>query len=251
MMNRAALSAVSALLLPGMAFAQGGPPLLTDDPETPEVKSWEINLAVTAEISRDETHFEAPIADINYGFTDRIQLKYEVPWVISNTSGETSQSGFGQSIAGVKYRFLDKDKAGVAVSTYPQITFSSPVSDRLKNQNVDNNTGNVFLPIEVEQNIEKFELNEEVGYQLTNGQTSQLAYGFAATYPIHDGFVLLSELHGHTFRDFSDDELVMNIGTQAPLYAKMSALISVGRSLRDFQGAPSRYLAYIGMQFLL
>ena len=60
-------------------FAQGGPPLLTDDPGTPGNRNWEINIASTQFFSPGENEVETPLLDINYGLGDRIQLKYEVP----------------------------------------------------------------------------------------------------------------------------------------------------------------------------
>ncbi len=43
-----AISALSQLILKDpAAFAQGGPPLITDDPGTPRDSNWEINVAFT------------------------------------------------------------------------------------------------------------------------------------------------------------------------------------------------------------
>ncbi len=75
----------SSLILPGLStravLAQGGPPLITDDPGTPGDGNWEINIAFTAEKRKTVRSYENPILDINYGLGDRIQLKYEVPWL--------------------------------------------------------------------------------------------------------------------------------------------------------------------------
>jgi hypothetical protein len=40
-----------------------GPPLITDDPDTPGDGRWEINLPITLEQSRDQRTFEAPLLD--------------------------------------------------------------------------------------------------------------------------------------------------------------------------------------------
>ena len=61
--------------------AQGGPPMLTDDPGTPGDGHWEINTAVTTEQRPGERSSEPPLLDLNYGIGDRIQLKYEAAWV--------------------------------------------------------------------------------------------------------------------------------------------------------------------------
>jgi hypothetical protein len=47
--------------------AQGGPPMLTDDPGTPGNRRWEINAAFTQLSSRSEESRSFPHIDINYG----------------------------------------------------------------------------------------------------------------------------------------------------------------------------------------
>src|SRR5476649_1445246 len=102
-----------------LAHAVAGPPLVTDDPGTPGANNWEINTAFTAELSPSEHRLELPLLDLNYGLGDRIQLKYELPYVLTNTE---ERNGFDRSDAGVKWRFQDKEPGGVALSTYPQYT---------------------------------------------------------------------------------------------------------------------------------
>src|SRR5580704_2214334 len=94
-----------------------GPPLLTDDPGTPGPNHWEINLAMTAEQDARLWSFETPLLDLNYGVGERIQLKYEAPWVESEPPNARVRSGPGESLVGVKWRFLDQEKVGVDVST--------------------------------------------------------------------------------------------------------------------------------------
>src|SRR5438046_127015 len=81
------------------AHAQGGPPLLTDDPGTAEYKHWEINLAVLPEIRQDSRRFELPLADFNYGANEHTQLKFEIPllveWSDSGSHAETGDGNFG------------------------------------------------------------------------------------------------------------------------------------------------------------
>ena len=55
-------SALALLVSPGIAAAQGGPPLLTDDPGTPGASRWEINAATLVEASDDARLFEAPLS---------------------------------------------------------------------------------------------------------------------------------------------------------------------------------------------
>src|SRR6266567_3069276 len=76
-------------------FAQGGPPMLTDDPGTLGYRRWEINTAVKLEKSISGKEFEAPLLDINYGLGKRIQLKLEVPYRLIYENGENKKTGTG------------------------------------------------------------------------------------------------------------------------------------------------------------
>jgi hypothetical protein len=57
-----------------VAFAQGGPPMITDDPGTPGNGNWENNLAIVFEHRHNETSIETPEIDLNYGVGEHIQL---------------------------------------------------------------------------------------------------------------------------------------------------------------------------------
>lgn len=82
-MNRIALPLCLILaaltLLPPLALAQGGPPFRSDDPDTPGHKLWEINTVFVGDRNLSEGSYVMPNIDVNYGLTNRIQLKYEVP----------------------------------------------------------------------------------------------------------------------------------------------------------------------------
>lgn len=54
-----------------------GPPLETDDPDTPGAGRWEINAATTLEKRRDVWEW-TPLLDINYGIGERVQLKLKL-----------------------------------------------------------------------------------------------------------------------------------------------------------------------------
>ena len=247
-----ALVLVALVLLPRGARAEAGPPLLTDDPWTPGSNHWEINLAVTSEVNHDEFRLEAPLADINYGVGEHIQLKYEVPFTVSGGTAQASQSGFAQSIAGVKWRFLDKDKTGLAMSTYPQVSFKSPGSVISKAATDSNESGLEFLvPVELEEGLGVFKFNEELGYHVIQGAASHYAYGFGSAYSVRDGFLVMAEFHGESSTSFSENSVISNLGTVFDFSGRLSLLVSVGRTVISTDGGPAKYLSYSGLQFRL
>src|SRR5690349_11956403 len=116
------------LACPLSVLAQGGPPLLTDDPGTPGPGHWEVNLAVTTEKRHAETRFEAPLLDINYGWGERHQFKLEIPWIVLDERGGSTRNGLGNTLLGWKWRFVDEKEHGVSASIYPQIELNNPGS---------------------------------------------------------------------------------------------------------------------------
>ena len=58
--------ALAALLMlfPASTQAQGGPPMITDDPDTPGPGYWEVNVSAVVERTRRERRLEAPFTDV-------------------------------------------------------------------------------------------------------------------------------------------------------------------------------------------
>src|SRR5881394_3093555 len=101
-------------LVPGRAIAQGGPPMITDDPDTPGPGYWELNVNALLEKTHRGRTMELPRVDLNYGVGDRIQLKFELPWLAVSAPGEPAQRAPGNSVAGVKWRFLGQEGTTIA-----------------------------------------------------------------------------------------------------------------------------------------
>jgi hypothetical protein len=93
-----------------LALAQGGPPFLSDDPDTPGKNHWEVNTGFIGERNPLAGSYKAPNIDVNYGVGGRIQLKFEIPWSVEEMRGDPSHTaaGLGNSLLGVKYRFYHR-----------------------------------------------------------------------------------------------------------------------------------------------
>jgi hypothetical protein len=240
--------ALILFLAPRFAFAVAGPPLITDDPGTPGPGNWEINLAVTADSSDANYTYGVPFVDLNYGWGDRIQLKYQVPWSLTkDKDAGISHDGFDRSQAGVKWRFQDKESSGVAISTYPQITFPSPVPVSIRNPDVGNGT-DFFLPLEAEETLGHWDFNEELGFNWVDQSQGQVEGGLAITYTLNESLIFLGEIHERVQDSFSDHELLVNLGTVFAINHLSNGLFAIGRSLHDFGGVPHRLLVFAGIQ---
>ncbi|HMG53344.1 MAG TPA: hypothetical protein VK601_07675 [Kofleriaceae bacterium] len=108
----------------GLETTPGSPPLDVDDPGTPGCNGWEINVVTSGEFGHAQD-FEAPLLDINYGVGDNIQLKFEVPYLLSKADGASSH-GVGPAEIGIKHRFYEDESHERSLAFYPQVEFAIP-----------------------------------------------------------------------------------------------------------------------------
>src|SRR6266496_2436401 len=224
------LVAVCVAALPRRIVAQGGPPLLTDDPETPGNGHWEINVAWTLSQKQNERLFAIPLIDINYGLGQRIQLKAEVPWLVLQERRGGNQSGIGSANFGVKWRFLDKNRHGFAMSTYPQLEIRTSASSARRG--LIEEGAELRLPIEMSREIGPIAIDVEVGYQFVQREKDEVVYGLAVRREINKRLELLAEIHGTAKRHLADEELIFNVGGRFKMSKHYTLLFSSGRSLR-------------------
>jgi len=245
---------LALLLLSAKVWAHAGPPMVTDDPGTPGDGKWEINMALTSASGGGESHFETPLLDLNYGWGEHVQLKYEVPWVISRDdqdSDSSQKTGFDRSTVGVKYRFYDNEETALAVSTYPQFAFRTPVSGELRNRDTETNS-EPFLPFEVEEGLGKFQLNQELGYRWEESDESRLVMGLSLSYNPTEATAFYAEIHQEMKVDGSARETLWNLGLAQDLNPTLAFLFSFGQTLTRFEeGQSPQSLVYLAAQLHL
>jgi hypothetical protein len=243
----AAILTLSIHIFSASAQAQGGPPMLTDDPGTPGKGRWEVNFLATMLRSRSGGDFEAPNVDLNYGLGNHIQLKFEAPWMLRKETGERTIGGPGNSMAGIKWRFLDEERNGVAMSTYPQLEFNNP--SRSAERGLVDKGMNLFLPIEAARRLGPVEVTGEIGYRIVQHHTDELEYGVLVARQISNRVELMAELHGSSLRTRREGELFFNAGSRLELSRLTVLLFSAGRSIRSPVHEGTQYIAAIGVQF--
>ena len=109
----------------------GSPPMQSEDSDTPGDGNWEINLALGADWNGDGHRVEFPVADVNYGLGDRVQLTLELPYVsqreaASDEAPAVHAHGAGDATLGLKYRFYDNADRGISMALYPQWRVRAP-----------------------------------------------------------------------------------------------------------------------------
>jgi hypothetical protein len=231
------------LLACAFARAQGGPPLLTDDPGTPGNRQWEINAAATTSLQDDVRDFELPNVDINYGWGEHIQLNFQFPWLLHSATPGT-QTGLGNGTVGAKLRFLDEEKYGCDLSTYPKFSWRNPSPTGLVDPGVQ-----VQLPLEISKTFGRLQLNGEAGYVVKQYVTDELILGLAAGYRPNERLELLAELHSNPLRTFAQNESVFQLGFRKTLTEHYVLLFAAGRGLPGSTDGPA-FIGYLGVQFL-
>src|ERR1043166_1936442 len=229
------------------ARAQGGPPLLTDDPGTPGPGPWEINLAATRERGRAGGTFELPLLDINYGVGERIQLKFEAPWVLQQERGGATVHGPGDALAGLKWRFFEDEKRGLAVSAYPQLLFN--ISSASRDKGLGEDGPQLLLPLEATKSLGRVSVNGELGYLAARRRADAFFYGLAVGRRMTSRVELLGEIHGESPRTFATSELLLNFGTRLKVSERHALLFSAGQPLRKVSADGPNFVLYAGTQF--
>jgi hypothetical protein len=241
--------AILILLMPARTFGQGGgPPLITDDPDTPGPGFWEINLAAILERSLSERRIEQPVADINYGVGWRIQLKFEMPWLNVRELGESAGTGLGNAKYGVKWRFLGEEGKRLAWSIYPQLEVNS--SKSMSDRGLVTEGPQFLLPTELTVQVRHIEVNGEIGRNFVRNGDDEWIYGLSTEIELDRGLELLGELHGE-HSSTSPTELIVDAGFRQKITGQLTLLMAVGTAVHGTHEERVRLRLYAGLQFNL
>ncbi len=231
------------------ALGQGGPPLMTDDPGTPGPRRWEINVAWTLDESSRSKNMGTPLIDANYGWGERIQLKIEIPWVVLSQEGVPTQNGVGNPNLGVKWRFLDEDSAGIAVSTYPQLEVN--LSSTSAEKGLVEHRPQFLLPVSAKKVLGPVEVNGEIGGLFQGGEVPQWVWGLAFGHGFAARFEALAELFGETGSNPVDRQTLLDLGFRWRVLRRTTILFSAGRSLWNGGEEGPLNRIYAGIQLTL
>jgi hypothetical protein len=244
-----------ALLLLGIldplrAAADAGPPYLTNDPGTPGNANWEINLGSMQTLERGVGSYQLPQFDFNFGLGDRIQLTYQVPYVVEYRDGEPRASGWGNGLPGVKWRFFDQGEGGWQLSTFPQLQIAGTA--RAQREGIAGDGPRLLLPLEVARSAGPVALNFEVGYYLPDqhGSTERIL-GFVAGGAVNARLELDAELYNDHVMGSSPNVVTLDFGGRYKLNRSFILLFMAGRSLAGNASGQTEFMGYLGVQILL
>jgi len=250
--------------------AQAGPPFRTDDPETPGNRHWEINFGFIADHNPAAAYYQTPDFDINYGWGNRIQLKYELPISEYTNADNATLAGLGNSLLGIKWRFYEHRRANsqpgddkavnFSLGTYPQLSLDNPTS--AVRRGIVQYRGPMFLlPLEANARIGWLRLDGETGYWFGNRDApDQWIRGMIAGHEFSEKFELYAEIYDEQDANRINGipkqrEATLGLGGRYGLNKDntLNLLFMGGRSFQAVtpeNGQPS-WIAYVGLQVLL
>jgi hypothetical protein len=242
-------SMFALLLMPHAARAQAGPPYLTNDPGTPGNANWEINLASMQTIARGGASYQTPQVDMNFGVGDRIQLTYEIPYVVQADRGQPVRSGWSNGYPGVKWRFLDQGEDGWQAAAFPQVETGSSLLSRQKG--IAEPGPRYLLPFEVSKRAGPIDLDFEAGYYFAGHRPRERILGFVAGRSVTERLELDAEIYDDRAEDALPHSTTLDVGGRYKLRTGLIALFMAGRSVNGFAHDQPQFMGYVGVQILL
>ncbi len=230
-----------------VAFGQGGPPMITDDPGTPGNGKWENNFAIIFEHRPDDTSTDVPEIDLNYGVGEHIQLTLQNAPVLLKRSGHGLIGGAGGTEAAVKWRFLDEATSGLDMSMFPRVIFN--VSQSSVRRGLAEDGTRFQIPFQMAKTFGRWHADVEVGPRASTVGRSEWLYGIVCGFDLAKPTMLMAELHDESRMNFSRDVLTLNIGLRHEFTENYILIASMGHELRS-PDQPTALIGYFGMQFV-
>ena len=242
------LALIVCLHIPRAVQAQAGPPFLTNAPGTPGNANFEINIGAMPAIARGVSSYQVPQIDLNFGVGDRVQLTYEIPYVLQ-TSGGRSQSGWSNAYPGFKWRFLDQGEDGWQASIFPQAEAGTSSLERQKDIAVAG--PRYLLPIEITRKLGPLNVDFEAGWYLAGHGPGERILGLVAGRPVTQRLELDAEVYDDRADVGAPHATTLDLGGRYRLARGFIALFMVGRSLNGSSQGQPEIMGYAGIQILL
>lgn len=248
--NLVRLTLLSVLLglVAAPAFAQAGPPLITNDPDTPGDGHWEINLALAGEQGHDAWDLGLPDLDINYGLGERIQLSVHMAWQHAREFGAPWHSGAAPVELALRWRFLDEETAGVSMAIQPHWTTS--LSSAAVRAGLAPDGDEFALPLQVSRHVGKATtLGVELGRNVLQRAPDEWQAGMFWSRDCAVHWQCLAELNT-VWTPGDGPDTIANLGLRREVGEHLVLLGSLGRRLAAGPNADGSTVFYLGVQLL-
>ena len=230
------------------AFAQGGPPMITDDPGTPGNGHWENNFAIVFEHRPNEWSIDAPGIDLNYGWGDHIQLTLQTSAALLKRSDHGLVGGLGGTEAAVKWRFLDEERSGVDLSMFPRILFNV-VHSSVRRGLAEAGT-RFQIPFQAAKKLGCVDFGVEFGPLINSTDRGEFIYGIVAATELSKTTSIMAEVHATSRMNFTRDVVTLNVGWRHTLNEHAIWIASLGHEVHSDTDEPLALIGYCGVQLL-
>ena len=267
-------------------FGFGQLPLVSEDPSSPCASTLDTAVAyavdlvgpgqdqIGQQVFRSHLDMSAPIVQLNYGITDRVQGRVagEIPMTTVAPNSGSLTAGFGDVSTGLKYRLMDQIdgleysdtcdpvqakapygmQGPVSVSVFPQFSFPTGSVSR----GLGSGEYSVEFPVDVARQFGKLYLVSEADFlwQYHDRSTpNQFALGLAAYYSVTDRWELLGEQRvGLSTSGRGATLWLMNLGSQYEFNDHFALFGAVGTSVAASSAiAASNFMMILGTDITL
>lgn len=224
--------------------ARAGPPLITNDPDTPGPGAWEINIAATGAHAGGAWDVDAPDLDINRGVGDRVQLSLHLPWSHRDTGGAWV-SGIGAAEFGLRWRFLDQAQSGVSVAVQPM--WISSFSQAAERRGLASPDAEFVLPLQAARTFDHWSAGIEIARHFVTNEPDAWQAGVFAQYDCAATVQCLAELNTSWS---PGPETIADLGARMALSPHLNLLGSIGSQVNGPSGERADVVFYLGAQLL-
>ncbi len=230
------------MLAAGAAWA--GPPFVTDDPEPVDYQHFETYLA-SEQTGTQGGHNTTNLLEINYGAAPDVQVAVSLPYIMNTPAGMGTQSGPGDMMVGVKYRFVQETASRPMVAIYPAVIAATGDAGK----GLGNGGAQYFLPLWLQKSWDDWHTFGGGGYWVNRapGASSHWYLGWALMNDVTEHLSLGGEAyHATDQKPLDNASNGFNLGGIYALDKHNRLLFSAGRAVVELssQNSYSTYVAY-------
>jgi hypothetical protein len=223
--------------------AWAGPPFETDDPEPTDFSHWEVYLGTTALSIQRDFSGTAPFLSVNYGGFPDTQLSITQQISFNFPGADGDYWGYGDTLAGVKYRFLHESAGVPQAAIFPQVNF--PTGDSAKG--LGSGQVQFLLPLWLQKSWGPWTTYGGGGYWINPGPGNQnwIFLGWEIQRDLSSFFTLGGEVFYHSANLTNEsDGLGFNLGAFIHFDEMNHIVFSAGRDILQPEYQFTGFLAY-------
>jgi len=243
-MNLKNLLCLGVLAMGLASVVWAGPPFETDDPEPTDYQHWEIYLGATAiQTAGLGLAGTAPFLELNYGGLPDTQFSLTEQAAFNYPVAGSSAYGYGDTLAGIKYRFLHEDAEMPQAAFYPQINI--PTGDVTKG--LGGGVAQYLLPIWIQKSWGPWTTFGGAGYWINpgTGNKNWVFAGWEAQRDLGEHFTLGGEVFYHEASVVGqNDGMGFNVGGMVHFDNVNHIVFSLGRDFIQSTYSFTGYVAY-------